>query len=99
MAESFPSGGEGLVPSQGRTQLWAAGAAFPEAQRAGCTEGKKNLLLWLLLGSLTKGSARWPSGDILLARASFSPPSVGNRGFLLQLPTLEEAFPCPRGRS
>lgn len=80
------SGGEGLGHSQGRTQLWGAGAAFTEAQRAGRTEGK--LLLWLLLGSLSKASARHACqrrSDVLLAtRASLSrasgSTSAGNGG-------------------
>lgn len=45
-------------------------AAFTEAQRAGCTEGK--LLLQLLLGSLSKPSARQRRSDVLLAKASLS---------------------------
>lgn len=58
-------------------------AAFTEAQRAGCTEGK--LLLRLLLGSLSKLSARRARqrrSDVLLAEASHScasgSTSVGN---------------------
>lgn len=77
------------VPLQGWTQLWAAGAAFPEAQDA--QREKKKLLLQLLLGSLSKPSAWQQRGGVLLAKAS-SPVPLGNRGFLLQLPILEEGL-------
>lgn len=55
----------------------------------------KKLLLQLLLGSLSKLSTCQWRGDVLLAEASSSPmslaaSSMGNRGFPLQLPTLEE---------
>lgn len=80
MADSSPSGGEGLVPSQGRTQLQAA-----EAQRAG-----KKLLLRLLLGSLSKLSARQRRGDVLLAKASSSCASGSIFYVEQRIPTLEE---------
>lgn len=85
VAPSVPSGEAGLVPSQDRTQLWAAGAALPEAQRAGCTEGKKTCYCGFYWAACPN------RGDVVLAKASSCrASSVGNRGFLLQLPTLEE---------
>lgn len=94
------SGGEGLGHSQGRTQLWGAGAAFAEAQRAGCAEGK--LLLWLLLGSLSKVSTRHACqqrSDLQLAKASLSrasgSTSVGTGG---ATPSHLPAVSCHPGR-